>query len=381
MTENTQCHPEHSDEIDLIELITNLWKEKLIIFSATAITATLGLIYALTSPPTYKATVQLTPPQQTELDYLNQTKHFEISSAQLFSRFLASMDSDEQLNGILQKNSELVEKSLKLNTENTNVSSLSKKRSIEFPNTKNKINSNELDKYYLSYEGFDRTGLKQLITADIKLNTTRLLEQTHKRYKSILGLKAQSMQKNKELALKNLEDQLTSRSEYVIGTRKDRLIKLEEALKIAKALNLTNPTSLSKLAASTKSNQVAINAELNNNRDPLYLRGTKLLTAEIENIKNLKDTVLLDNSIRELEAKKVLVENNRELEQLIKELEEFTELDNISFYSEIINIPESPIKPKKTLILVISILLGGMIGLFVVIGRIIYRNHKQDKLT
>jgi LPS O-antigen subunit length determinant protein (WzzB/FepE family) len=52
----------------------------------------------------------------------------------------------------------------------------------------------------------------------------------------------------------------------------------------------------------------------------------------------------------------------------------------INFQNSSAKSPEKSIKPKKMLIVAISILLGGMLGFFVAIGRIVYKNH-QKKLA
>jgi len=110
----------------------------------------------------------------------------------------------------------------------------------------------------------------------------------------------------------------------------------------------------------------------------LYLRGTRLLNAELTSLKGLKNTVYLDNEIRNLETSRLILQNDRVTAQLKEELALFEQSENeITYYINNINSPNNPIKPKKTLIVTISVLLGGLLGIFVAIGRIAYRNYKS----
>jgi LPS O-antigen subunit length determinant protein (WzzB/FepE family) len=59
-----QVAPIYDDEIDLKELFSVLWAAKKIIVAVTAVFAVISVIYALTVPNQYKATALLTPAQQ-----------------------------------------------------------------------------------------------------------------------------------------------------------------------------------------------------------------------------------------------------------------------------------------------------------------------------
>lgn len=371
------AEPRYDDEIDLIELITNIWEEKLVIILATALTTLVGLSYAFIATPIYKVNAQLALPSTTDLAYLNQTEHFSISEKEAFSEFLTVLSSNNQLNELIKQYPEELEEAIGLDSTKMTLGSFSEIRKIEYPNTTNKINEIEPARYSISYEGIDTPALEKLAKIDIEQAEQLTLANIRQRYRATITQRIISLSRKQELDLKNLEDQLISRKAYVLESRKDRLRQLQEALNIAKVLGIQSPTSISKLATSNVSNQVEITAELNNNRDPLYLRGTNLLTAEINNLENLPNNVFLDNQIRELNAKKLIINNNREAEQLENLLAEFNEKSDVRFYQSAIDSTNKPIKPKKTLVVIISLLLGGMVGLFIAIGRITIKNYKK----
>lgn len=375
-TSNTQ-NTDYDDEINLVELITNLWKERVLIVSSIALSTLICLLYIFITTPIYRVSAELSPPSLAELSYLNQTEFFSVTPEQAFSEFIYVADSRDHLIGLASSNEKLIKDATDRAIDENIFEFLRKKRAIDYPNTTKKTNDFTPEKYIFSYKGIDRLALNKLIQSDLDLaskNTIILLE---KRYRNSLQLQINKLERKQSLQKKLVNDKLNARKAYVLATRSDQLKKLKEALKIAQSLNLNAPSSLSRLASGSGNRQVEINADLNNNQDPLYLRGIRLLSAEINNLTNLDDSVFLDSEIRNLENQKLLLESNRELEQLQEIIKETNLNNTVSFYSKNTNNPTTPIKPKKILALIISFLLGGTIGLFIAIGRIVYKNAKE----
>lgn len=61
MHTNYPSSPPQDDEIDLFELFSMLWKEKLLILMVTVTISVIAFAYTLTIAPTYNTTMQLTP--------------------------------------------------------------------------------------------------------------------------------------------------------------------------------------------------------------------------------------------------------------------------------------------------------------------------------
>ena len=364
----------HDDEIDLIELVANLWEEKVAIVLCTLVVTAIGLIYAYVTPPTYKARVELTTPSTASLEYLNQFSLFSISPEKSFADFIKTLSSSRHLSSIASNNESLTEEALDIKADENAIFKINKIRKLQYPKDKDTTPQN----YALTIEGKDRTSLLKFINTDLTIASKSTIKEIHERYISRFNASISTQRDKHSTVQKKLDDQLSARKAFVLSSRKDRIIQLEEALNIAKALKLVSPTSLGKLSSESTGRNVSINAELNNNVDPLYLRGTRLLNAELSNLKSLKDNVFLDNEILTLEKDRMLLENNRDIERLEAELENFKANSSaISFYSTAIDLPSSPIKPKKVLSIAISLVLGGILGLFVAIGRIVYKKHKS----
>lgn len=62
MTEKTYPHrANNNDEIDLVELLQNLWAQRWLIVIVTSIVALSSLLYAFTSKPIYSSTAVISP--------------------------------------------------------------------------------------------------------------------------------------------------------------------------------------------------------------------------------------------------------------------------------------------------------------------------------
>lgn len=81
---NAVASPQHlspvaSDEIDLIQLIGALWKQKALIIAVTALSGAVGLLYALVATPYYNVQSILRPAAIKDLDELNHLGIYELS--------------------------------------------------------------------------------------------------------------------------------------------------------------------------------------------------------------------------------------------------------------------------------------------------------------
>jgi LPS O-antigen subunit length determinant protein (WzzB/FepE family) len=85
----------HDDEIDLIELAINLWREKWIIITATIIATVIGVVIAINHEKglttSYKVGVQLSIPSFAELKRFNQTEFYNISGEEAFKEFINNL--------------------------------------------------------------------------------------------------------------------------------------------------------------------------------------------------------------------------------------------------------------------------------------------------
>lgn len=192
-----------------------------------------------------------------------------------------------------------------------------------------------------------------------------------------------------------LEDQIKTLVEQALFEREARIAKLQEALRIAKTLGIQEPRSLddfrNPVPETAAGSQIAINTNLKGEDRPLYLMGSKFLAAEIEQLKNRRNDEYFVPKLGDLRRELALAKNNREIEALknrendtlfVEQLPEIErklaalelaslEFGNASFFQweQPAFVPQAPVKPKKALIVAIAFALSAMLGVMIALLR------------
>jgi chain length determinant protein (polysaccharide antigen chain regulator) len=388
MTEQITTRPEYDDEIDLIEPCKNLWAERITILVCTMIVTAAAVTYLFLAKPVYTAGVELTLPsadrlrvikpifpntqedlflytpdaplrQQQELLSLLQeagnkkqpssdNDNFEnndtFSSRFAFSLFLNRLESSSQINELINTHPELLTEALTvdINTDNS-IPNIQKMRTVEYPNTQKKNNALQPDSYTFTYEGYNRNALKTLISHDIKITAVSTNQLIKRSYLGQLDQLYKETEKKQLAKLASLDKRINARQWYLQRNHAANIALKEEELAIAKAIN----------------DQAAV----------------AKLVATLQNLKQRNENTFYDEDLLAMQAQQRIIANNSTLQQIGNEIERIkNEPLDISYSNDIVITPTAPIKPRKMLILAIGIILGGMLGLFVAIGRITVRN-------
>lgn len=397
MSDNTNI--QRDDEIDLVELIVNLWRERFVIILSVIVITSLGSAYAFYKEriaPVYETEVELLMPSHADLSTVNRTENFNIKPKEAFTLFLGRFSSS---NHNLQVNDQIRKKLVgETRIPNTNF------REIVY---QKKANALSADIYSARYSAENKEGLTLLLKTDLELATRAVRKAINDSYFSSLQNELSQLKIIQLAEIKILKGKLNARKAYILLARENEINKLQEALNVARALKLENPTTLSKLAGDTSravnikniisspdmvknnlvtDNKVTDNSKVKESTIPYishlerkdYLRGEKLLSAEIKNLQALSNDVFFDDEIVMIEAKKGLLGANLALEKLRLLINEPHATNSLSFYNE--HAETSPLAPKKDktkLIIVISILFGGMLGVFIAIGKIMARKYNS----
>ena len=154
--------------------------------------------------------------------------------------------------------------------------------------------------------------------------------------------------------IKRLDNLIKQKEQFATTKIKDRIIKLQNALDIAKKLNIEKPIDI-----------VGVNAET-----PLYYSGVIALTKQIDILKKITDMAHYDSEIRVLQEQLWSLKKINIKPKLIK----VAKIESLAYE------PIAHIKPKKRLTLAISFALGLMIGIFVVFFRNMLTNNKDIKV-
>lgn len=335
----------NNDEIDLFELIEAIWKEKFLIIAITAIFTLLAVAYALVATPVYQATTTFYQPSASSIQAYNlgrkEANLAEFDIPGIYSVFLTNLNSQQLRNEFFE---EVYLPSLtpeqQLAPRDSLLTSLSQTIQIKQVDPKeNKF------KYQVSVEHEDAEQAAQW--------ANQYLQKAIVLTKQELAHDIQSELSTRKASIQLQIDSMLAKAQ---AERQDEIIRLKEALSIAKAIGLENAGKTTEEGA----NYV--------DRNLTYMRGSKALASQIEVLENRESDLAFVPELRDLTAQLNFLKNiilNDENTEVVK-------IDNVALT------PETPIKPKKVQIVAIGIVLGGMLGGFAALVRIAIRQRKAS---
>jgi len=338
------------DKIDLFELIESLWKEKVLIVAITAVITLIGLGYAIVTPSTYEARVELLPPSISDTAELNKFDILKSTQTQeqtkIFTEFLSILRSNQLIKKFLLE--EGVMKSLFGNEMSLQkaIKALGKMIDLEVP----------------------KKGPKNEASLKIQFNDAELAA---KFANQLVELATGIYLTNISLAFDSEKDQiikqLIDKKNSLISTNEYRLdqeiTKLKEAYLIAQKLDIIEPRESKDQTVKTESRSSVITEEMRY----LYTQGTKALNAEIETVSERKKNLSMVNGLIEIEQELSLLHTVSFDASKVRPV-------NIDLSAET---PEDHIKPKRTLIVLLSVVIGGFLAIIFVLIRNTVRNRKS----
>jgi len=409
-----------SDEIDLAALVRSLWQQKLLIVLVTAAVTLAAGAYAFLTTAEYQVQSILRPAVIKDLDALNRTGVYELTPEQAMQRVGATLESYDSRLAFFRSNQELFEalrqpnRSLEQNFEGFNAKAFKMLQ----PDPKKTDNLSAYVGLQLTYpEGVDGAALvnglvehalqleRERIAADLavviqnRLNQLELqISAARASYEATKESQIASLLEADSLKRAELQDELTALRQQLKTHRDNRITKLDEAIRIAKALGISKPTTPSALGEGERSGQGSvIRTEVNNQQIPLYFMGSDALEAERNALLQRRSDDFTEPRVAKIAKELKLLENNRQVEVLNKRENEDLFLKKLAVWREeaarlrslnldvsglkLANLdqpatqPLNPVKPKKLLILALGVVLGGMLGLFIALVRNMLRSN------
>ncbi|MNF82565.1 ECA polysaccharide chain length modulation protein [compost metagenome] len=170
----------------------------------------------------------------------------------------------------------------------------------------------------------------------------------------------QNVTREAEVRARNLNQQIETLREAGQKVREDLVVKLREALRIANAVGLEKPPLINGNLSTEVS--ASMDGELT------YMRGSKALLAEIENLEQRKSD---DPFIRNLRALQIRY-------SFYKNLSVSPSAVSVYRLDGPIEQPDSPVQPRKGLILAAGIVLGGGFGVLIALARSFSRRSRNS---
>lgn len=407
--------PVASNEIDLVQLVNALWKQKTLIIAVTALVGALGLAYALLATRYYSIQSVLRPAAIKDLDELNHLGIYQLSPEQALTQVGRALDSYENRLSFFRDNQQLFAelaqpgRSLEqtFETFNNDAFKLLQPDAKKAEGTTTPFVGIQLTypagidgvKVVNEFVQYSFNRVRQQIAADLDTLIGNRLNQleanmaaARANYDASKEVKIAKLSEADELKRAQLNDELSALRQQLKTRRDNRINQLNEAIRIAKSLSITKPTTPSSLGAAEVTSQGSvIRTEVNNQQIPLYFMGSEALEAERKALLARRSDDFTEPRIAQIARELKLLEHNRQIETLNSRENEDLFLKGLAGWREeaarlralhidtdalkLVSVdqaavePTRPIKPKKAMIVALALVLGGMLGLFIALVR------------
>lgn len=335
-----------NDEIDLVELIKGLWAQKWLIALVTLVITLGAAAYAFLSKPVYEARVAVLPPSVSDVAAFNLVRNSKSGLApytveDVYAVFTQELQSEENRRRFFNE-----VYLLSLDEERRMGSQEALYR--EFSNIFN-VNepSRSHSNFTVSVQNDDPIKAADWVGQYIDQVTQQALAQV-----------LQNTRREVEIMGEQIQQEIKILRETAKTRREDHLMKLKEALAVAETVGLVSPPVIG--------GQIAEQLSAFMDGDLMYMRGTKALRAEIEGLEFRKSDDPFIPPLRGLEE---------QYRYLVSGIEVAPKNVRMFRQDGAVVTPDLPIKPKKALILMLGVLLGGMLGLFIALARLILSNR------
>lgn len=352
--QNDRIDARRDDEIDLIELVRGLWAQKWLILGITLLVTVGAGLYAFLSKPVYEAKLFIMPPTQNDIAELNygRGKSTELSPYsieyvyEVFARNLQSASLRQVFFNEIYLPS--LDESQRRGSVDRLYERFSRELVVKGPS------KNTPDRFSVVVKGNDPVQATDWATTYVQRASKAAKTELIKNVTSEASVRS-----------RNLEQRIVSLRETAQRIREDRIQQLREALKIAETIGLTSSTINSGAA-------VDITVDTGNKLD--YQRGSKALAAEVAALESRSSDDAFISDLRSLQMRYGFY---RKLN---------IDPDTISTYRQdgSLEIPETPIKPKKFFIVVVGVFFGLVIGGLIAFIRLrfdhIFPDPKSDRV-
>ncbi len=324
------------NEIDLLALLDGLWARKWLIVGVTAIATALGVLATFLVAPTYRADVQVRPPDLSDLILINQSGMFKLSVEQAFQRGIHELESQRSRRMAFEAIRQDGLHAGKL--ENWDWRQFARGISLNLPAPATGVSTR--DYVTASYQSGDpelaatainklvevaNTNAADTIIGELRYSLETRAELLREQIRQAIDLaslennyRITQLEEANRLRALQLQDLLASLRAKNKQLRQDRIALLEEAFRIASDLGIEEPEALMQVGIGDggKDGRLAGLAYIAGDGDPEYLRGTRMLGAEIAALKARKSDDFSSREIRDVEQELALLEHNREAEIL-----------------------------------------------------------------
>lgn len=344
MNSNAHAIPrDHSGEIDLAELFQHLWKEKGLIATVTVAVTILAASFAFLSTPTYQSSAKVLPPRLSDIAGYNLGRSEagldEFQVKDVYAVFKRNLFSDSLKRELFR------EAYLPSLTEGG--AGVAEDRLWQRFNEAMKVGApdikNNPDLFEITLQHENPQIAAEWVSRYIDMAAKKTEADMQSNLLTEIGTKAKSLQQKIEVL------RATAERRWM-----DRIVRLREALQVAEAVGADAPQ--------VTAGKISSDGDLAEFMDGsmMYMRGAKAVRAELVVLEKREDQ---DPFIPELRG----LENRLDFLRKVDIAPENVRVLTLDSAAEV---PQTPIKPKKALILVLGLVLGGMLGVLLALIRL-----------
>jgi len=357
MTEGTELDARknaysNDDEIDLFDLVDDVWSHKRWVFLGLFITVILAGLYLFKSVPIYQAEatvksatandlIEFSRPQLAGIYSLNVSAAFASAQSALLSTgyrkefYELKLDEIKEIPGAYNNNLTL----------DQNFSAFNKNFSVKASGSKDSESFVEIN-----LKSSDAEFASILLNDFVQYALFRRLRDSYDTMLAKINGHIESLNYKANIM----------REEY-LGGKARRILELKEAYVIATAIGQLDP--------------VYRNMDLmGGQKPPLYMLGSKAIKAEIKALDS-RDIIAKDLPRGEDHFIEGLPPILLEIESLETLEVDFSKI-NLARIDQVAVVPVSPVKPRKLLIIALAIVAGLFVGLFMALIAAAYGKHK-----
>ncbi len=331
------------DEVDLVEVIQNLWAQKWLIAACTLVVVAFAAAFVFLSTPVYEANSGVLPPRSSELAAYNQGRReinlAELKVADVYRVFTRNLLADR------------LKRELFLDSYLPSLSAAQAGAAED--QLWAKFNS------MLTVRAPDARNKPEYFTITLKHADPQIAADWVNRYLSKVAQKSEADIEANLVAEINSRVQSIERQIEILRSgaqtrREDRIVRLLEAKLVAEAAGIDSPQmGLGEAAFSGEFSEFVSGNDLD------YMRGFRTIRAELAALEQRKSDDPFIAELRELEDRL----------RLLRSLEVASGTVAVYALDLAAEVPQTPIKPNKLLIMTLGLVLGGLLGVFAALVR------------
>ncbi|MEB3901405.1 Wzz/FepE/Etk N-terminal domain-containing protein [Pseudomonas putida] len=325
------------DEIDLFELIDGIWKRRLLVVVIAVIMTAIASIYVFFAEPIYEAKVFIQPPTQNDIAQLNFGRGDSsgmnmLSVKDVYGIYLQHLQSESLRREFFRK---VYLPSLSEDERAGSQDELYR----DFQEIVNLgvVDKSMPDKFYVKVNMPDPQQAAEWVVQYVEMAGRRSAKEVIKDVMAEASVKAN-----------NLEQQINVARESARKQREDQIAQLSEALRVAQSIGLEKPPIIS----NTLSSEVSAGMD----GSLTYMRGSKALQAEIENLRQRNSDDPFVANLRQRQEALAFYRGLRIDPSVIQVYRQDGAIES----------PDKPVKPRRAFIVALGV--GGGLGLGVMLA-------------